>query len=83
MLIRKIAAVLILLLLCLSLQNVWAAGWKKFASAEGRFEAFLPIEPVKESSPIESGFGQTILHTFLCETDNGNVAYLVTYNDYP
>lgn len=80
--IRKIAAALIMLLLCFSAQNTWAADWKKFTSDEGRFKVLLPIEPVAEISPLESGFGKTMLYSFLSETDNGNVAYLVTYNDY-
>jgi hypothetical protein len=54
-----------------------------FTSQEGRFTVLFSGAPKQESQTIDlKGGGKTTLIQFSTESDNGNVAYMVMYNDY-
>lgn len=63
-----------------------AADLTPFTSAEGRFSVMMPGAPKADSSAVpvggdKSGQSTTIYH-FIVTTNDGNVGYMVSYNDY-
>jgi hypothetical protein len=52
-----------------------------FTSASGGFSISMPGTPKETVQNIDSAAGPLELHQFLVE--DGNVAYIVMYNDYP
>ena len=56
-----------------------------YTSNEGRFAVQFPAGTVKQdtqSIPLQ-GSDSSMLYEFWVESDDGNVSYLVMYNDYP
>jgi hypothetical protein len=59
-----------------------AAAGKPFSSGEGRFSAQFPAAPAQSSEPVPlAGGGTMTLYRF--RSDDDNLSYIVTYNDYP
>lgn len=60
----------------------FAQEWAPFTSDKGRFKAEFPAVPVEtQSTPNE--LGSVPYTTYLAETQGGNVAYGIVFNDYP
>lgn len=60
----------------------FAQEWVPFTSPKGSFKAEFPSTPVEtQSTPNE--LGSVPYTTYLAETQGGNVAYGVVFNDYP
>ncbi len=56
---------------------------QSFSSQDGRFSILFAGTPKFEAQPLDlKGGGKTTLNQFSVELDNGNVAYMVMYNDY-
>lgn len=57
---------------------------QRFTSSSGRFSVVLPGPVKQKTEPVNLTGGATAtLYEFWTELDNGNVAYMVMYNDYP
>lgn len=70
--------------LTLSLTGVLAAeDWKAFESKEGKFKTTFPAEPKSQSVPLDTALGKVTYYAFVAETGGGNLAWGVSYNDYP
>jgi hypothetical protein len=56
---------------------------QRFVSPEGRFSVLMPGTPTSQVVPVPLGPGKTAnLFEFSVALENGDVRYLVTYNDY-
>jgi len=66
---------------------VWAAGqqMQPYSSTEGRFSVQFPAGDIKhDTEPVTlQGSDTSTLYEFWVEASDGNVSYLVMYNDYP
>ncbi len=64
-----------------------ASDLKQFYSADGGFSVLMPGTPQTDQTPEKLNAdpqGRSItMYSFVVSTQNDNVAYLVTYNDYP
>jgi hypothetical protein len=60
---------------------------KRFTSAEGRFTVLMPGTPTPSTDQVAVGSGQsaqtTPLYEFILTVGDGNVGYMVGYNDFP
>ncbi len=75
----RLFAPVLFLLLGVSLQ---AAEWSETKSQEGNFKASFPAEAQYFSQDLDTEQGKLKMHFFAAETDGGQVAYMVMYNDY-
>lgn len=57
------------------------ATWEEFRSSEGKFSVLMPGRPTKQIRSVKTPSGALDAHMFLVE--QGNVAYMVAYSDYP
>ena len=66
---------------------VWAAGqqMQPYSSTEGRFSVQFPAGDIKhDTEPVTlQGSDTSTLYEFWVEASDGNVSYMVMYNDYP
>ena len=73
---------MIIVLLLLGAFTVFAeTAMEPYSSAGGAFSISMPGIPKESVQNVDSAAGPLELHQFLVE--DGNVAYIVMYNDYP
>ncbi len=60
---------------------VGPAPWRKFSSAEGRFNILMPVAPKVSSREAEGPAGKLTLHVY--DASNSRGYFAVTYADYP
>lgn len=75
---RKPTAVMFLLVFLVGCQQ---ATWNEFKSPQGEFSILIPGTPTKQTRSVETPSGPLEAHMFLAE--QGDVAYMVAYSDYP
>jgi hypothetical protein len=56
--------------------------WETYSSKGGKYSVSLPGKPTESDKPIDSAAGEITIHMALLSPNN-DLAYLVTYNDYP
>src|SRR5262245_47356704 len=56
--------------------------WETFSSKDGKYSVSLPGKPTESDKKVESAAGELTIHMAL-PSPNNDLAYLVTYNDYP
>jgi hypothetical protein len=56
-------------------------GMESFTSSAGGFSIYMPGTPKESVQYVDSAAGKLELHQFTVE--DGNIAYIVMYNDYP
>lgn len=57
--------------------------WKVFTPPDGRFSVLMPGQPKMETQVQKTYMGEIQLQIFVAQPPNQEVAYLVTYNDFP
>ncbi|HYB60573.1 MAG TPA: hypothetical protein VEH50_03750 [Methylomirabilota bacterium] len=64
-----------------------ASRLKRFTSADGRFSVLMPGTPTASTDQVTIGSGDSArtapLYEFILTVGDGNVGYMVSYNDYP
>ena len=56
--------------------------WETFTSKDGKYSVSLPGKPTESEKKVDSSTGELTIHMALLAPNN-DLAYLVTYNDYP
>jgi hypothetical protein len=56
--------------------------WETFSSKSGKYSISLPSKPMETDKKIDSAAGELTIYMALVAPNN-DLAYLVTYNDYP
>jgi len=75
-------SLIVALLLFVSAAGIHAeTAMQEFASENGGFSISMPGTPKESVQNVDSAAGPLALHQFIVE--DGNVAYIVMYNDYP
>ncbi len=83
---RRYSAVIGLWVAVLLYTIVGAAGaqeWEETVSQEGAFKVLLPKGAQSSVQDVKTDVGTIRQHFLLVEVENGNLAYLVGYADYP
>ncbi len=57
--------------------------WKLFTAPDGRFTILMPGMPQRETQTQKTYMGEINLEIFVAQPPKQQVAYLVTYNDFP
>ncbi|MDJ0734374.1 MAG: hypothetical protein QNJ47_09925 [Nostocaceae cyanobacterium] len=57
--------------------------WKVFTPPDKRFSVLMPGTPEKATQVQKTYMGEIELHTFIAQPPDQEVAYVVTYNDFP
>ncbi len=57
--------------------------WKVFTPPDKRFSVLMPGRPEKTTQVQKTYMGEIELHTFVAKPPNQEVAYVVTYNEFP
>jgi hypothetical protein len=57
--------------------------WHEFRSTEGAFAVSMPGEPIPSTQSSATAAGPISVKTYTLRLDDGRVAYMVAYNDYP
>ncbi|AFZ27871.1 hypothetical protein Cylst_5893 [Cylindrospermum stagnale PCC 7417] len=57
--------------------------WKTFTAPDGRFSVLMPGRPKRETQTQKTYMGEINLQVFAAQPPKQDVAYIVTYNDFP
>ncbi|MBH8562959.1 hypothetical protein I8748_12330 [Nostoc sp. CENA67] len=57
--------------------------WKLFTAPDGRFTILMPGKPDRNTQLQKTYMGEINLETFIVQPPKQEVAYIVTYNDFP
>jgi len=57
--------------------------WKLFTPPDGRFTILMPGSPNRNTQAQKTYMGQINLEVFVAQPPKQDVAYIVTYNDFP
>ncbi len=57
--------------------------WKLFTAPDGRFSILMPGSPNRETQFQKTYMGEINLEIFVAQPPKQQVAYIVTYNDFP
>jgi hypothetical protein len=57
--------------------------WKLFTSPNGRFSVLMPGVPTRETQTQKTHMGEVNLEIFMAQPPKQEVAYIVTYNEFP
>lgn len=57
--------------------------WKVFTAPDGRFTILMPGKPDRTTQLQKTYMGEINLETFMIQPPKQEVAYIVTYNDFP
>ncbi len=57
--------------------------WKLFTAPDGRFSILMPGSPNRETQFQKTYMGEINLEIFVAQPPKQEVAYIVTYNDFP
>lgn len=76
-------AMFLLLILVVPGTELFAADWFSVTGQEGKFRAEFPSGIVLGKREIPTKVGKLFMYSCTCSTQNGHVAFLVMYNDYP
>ncbi|BAY75534.1 hypothetical protein NIES25_19800 [Nostoc linckia NIES-25] len=57
--------------------------WKLFTAPDGRFSILMPGRPNRETQFQKTYMGEINLEIFVAQPPKQQVAYIVTYNDFP
>jgi len=77
----RLSLVVVLFLFVFVATSRAETGMQEFTSKDGGFIISMPGAPKESVQNVDSAAGPLELHQFLVE--DGNVAYIVMYNDYP
>lgn len=57
--------------------------WKLFTAPDGRFSILMPGMPTRETQTQKTHMGEINLELFIAQPPKQEVAYIVTYNEFP
>ncbi len=57
--------------------------WETTTSAEGSFSASMPGRPTKTTQTVQTAFGKIDVHMNVVERNMGQIAFIVSYSDFP
>lgn len=57
--------------------------WVPYSSDLGRFSVLLPVKPTYSKHVVKNATGDSDYHTHASEVGDGNIAFMVSHNDFP